>query len=264
MQIISFDIGGKMAHFRKYYANNTAMSYSIPPRTTIIGMLAAMLGVERDSYYEDFASERLRVGIRLLTPVKKTFHRLNLLRLVSLGDTAKDDLGDFTGASGRIQTPFELVSGYDLKADFVVYRVYVSCYEAGEGIFNQLKDALSTQHFHYNITLGVANFSAYISNFKIYNQFNIIEPSNDLIAIHSAVASTLIQRLDPSEENLMNLEEELLPLDFKKGQFRELSNLGRFLFSKNADAFKAVLKCRCFALLTEGGALLENIVFLEK
>jgi len=35
MEILSFDIVGKFAHFKKYYANNTALSFSIPPRTTI-------------------------------------------------------------------------------------------------------------------------------------------------------------------------------------------------------------------------------------
>ena len=49
MQVLTFDLVGKMAHFRKYYANNTAMSFSVPPRTTLMGVLAAILGLPRDS-----------------------------------------------------------------------------------------------------------------------------------------------------------------------------------------------------------------------
>jgi CRISPR-associated protein Cas5h len=91
MEVLSIDIGGKFAHFRKYYGNNTALSHTIPPRTTIMGMLAAIMGRERDSYYEDFASDKIRIGVQILTPLKKTFHRLNLLKIGSSED-------DFRGA----------------------------------------------------------------------------------------------------------------------------------------------------------------------
>lgn len=30
MDILAFDISGKFAHFRKFFANNTALTYSIP------------------------------------------------------------------------------------------------------------------------------------------------------------------------------------------------------------------------------------------
>ncbi|HBM79479.1 MAG TPA: CRISPR-associated protein Cas5, partial [Clostridiaceae bacterium] len=57
MQVISLHFKGKMAHFRKYYSNSSALSYFIPPRTTIIGIVAGFLGYERDTYYEDFSLE---------------------------------------------------------------------------------------------------------------------------------------------------------------------------------------------------------------
>jgi CRISPR-associated protein Cas5h len=95
MEILQFDISGKFAHFRKYYANNTALSYSIPPRTTIMGVLAAILGKPRDSYYEEFSSKNIRIGISLKVPVKKNFHRLNFLSIKSLGDMSKSFESDF-------------------------------------------------------------------------------------------------------------------------------------------------------------------------
>ena len=71
MEIIQFDISGKFAHFRKYYANNTALTYSLPPRTTVMGILAAILGRSRDSYYEEFSSDKILIGIAIKTPIKK-------------------------------------------------------------------------------------------------------------------------------------------------------------------------------------------------
>ena len=64
MEILAFNIRGKFAHFRKFYSNSSALSYFIPPRTTIIGLIAGMLGLERDSYYEDFSLDNCDTGVR--------------------------------------------------------------------------------------------------------------------------------------------------------------------------------------------------------
>ncbi len=265
MKVIAFDIGGKMAHFRKYYANNTALSYTIPPRTTLMGLLGAMLGRERDSYYQDLASDRLRIGIRILSPLKKTFHRVNYLSLKSAGDLMKDNLGDFTGAGGRIQTPFEIVSGLDLTTDFVQYRIYLSAYTEGGDIFEELEKILKTRQTVYNLTLGAANFSAFIS--KIYEyEAQTIAPTDDFIAIHSAIPSTVVNHflIDDEAASMMSLEEELLPLDFVKNNYRELSNIGKFLFSTNGKPFNIQINRPFYHLKREGTEGGENILFLEK
>ena len=47
MRGVIFDIEGKFAHFRKIYTNSSSLSYLVPPRTTVQGIIAAMLGYER-------------------------------------------------------------------------------------------------------------------------------------------------------------------------------------------------------------------------
>ncbi|MCS7245973.1 MAG: CRISPR-associated protein Cas5, partial [candidate division WOR-3 bacterium] len=46
--LISFELKGKFAHFRAFYSNATAISYYFPPRTTLVGLVAGILGRERD------------------------------------------------------------------------------------------------------------------------------------------------------------------------------------------------------------------------
>lgn len=265
MKIIAFDISGKMAHFRKYYANNTALSYTIPPRTTLMGLLAAMLGRERDSYYSDLASDRLRIGVRVLSPVKKTFHRLNYLSLKSTGDLLKDNLGDFTGAGGRIQTPFEIVSGHDLQTDFVQYRVYLAANTEGSEIFEELEKVLTSRQTIYNLTLGVANFSASMGQ-VLRGEAQLIEPNDSFIPFHSAVPSSVIKSFFMKEDafTMMSLEEELLPLDFIKNEYRELSALGKFLFSNNGKPFSIQTKKSFYEIRFSNMEGVENIFFLEK
>ena len=38
MKILTFRLQGKMAHFRRYYSNSSALTYTIPPRTTVLNI----------------------------------------------------------------------------------------------------------------------------------------------------------------------------------------------------------------------------------
>ncbi len=52
----------------------------MPPRTTIEGMVAALLGLERDSYYELLSSEKLHIAVRKIGKSKKIMQSLNYIR----------------------------------------------------------------------------------------------------------------------------------------------------------------------------------------
>jgi CRISPR-associated protein Cas5h len=160
MEVISFDISGKIAHFRKYYSNNTALSFSIPPRTTIIGMLAAICGMPKDSYYELFSSGNIDIGITSLSKTKKTIHRLNLMRV--LGPS------DFRGCKGRIQTPFEIVTGENIKDSTITYRIFLRPLNIPMEDFSRLKELIRIKGNSFALTLGTASFNASLSNYQEY------------------------------------------------------------------------------------------------
>lgn len=265
MEIISFDVCGKLAHFRKYYANNTAFTYSMPPRTTVMGMLAAVMGYERDQYYERLASRHLRVGVRVLRPVKKTFHRLNFLSIKSRGD-ALEGTGDFTGAGGHIQTPFEVVSGLHPGRDWLAYRIFIAPGAEDNGEFLQIKDALLRRQQRFNLSLGTANFNAWIENARLHTGL-VEQQVAYLLKIHSATPSEKIVRLEFAKEDPDNggynyLEEELMPADFVGNGNRELSRLIRVLFSTEGKPFWVELNAPYFAV-PDGEGNLQNILFLE-
>lgn len=263
MEIISFDVCGKLAHFRKYYANNTAFTYSMPPRTTVMGLLAAVLGYERDTYYERLASPHLRIGLRVMRPLKKSFHRLNFLSIKSRGD-ALEGSGDFTGAGGRIQTPFEIVSGLHMGNDMVVYRIFLAPGVDDNEEFQRLKTALQDRQQRFNLTLGTANFAAWIENFFISQ--NVEQQASGWVKIHSAAPSDKIIRLDfqkdDPDDGYNYLEEELMPADFVANGNRELSKLIRVLFSTQGKPFAVELNAPFFSVPDTQGEL-QNILFLE-
>lgn len=256
MEILSFDIEGKFAHFRKFHGNNTAMSYSIPPRTTIIGMLAAIMGEEKDTYYKKYRAENIQIGIRVLVEIKKSFHRLNFLKI-----TSKDD---FTGRSGRIQTPFEVVTGNDLKKHSVKYRIYLTSNNDHE-LYDSIKEKLFSNDRMFNISLGSAGFSAFISNVEIF-QSEPTQVRNDWVDIHSACNSEQISEIDFPENpeiKFNHIEEELLPADFIGGEKgREVYRMNRVLFSTRSFPMHVKLEGSYYPLKRENNEI-ENIQFLE-
>jgi len=265
MEILSFEITGKMAHFRKYYANNTAFSFSIPPRTTLMGIVAAAMGWPRDSYYEKLSSDCVQFGVRVLTPLKKSFQRLNFLSIKSLGDMSKDGSSDFRGKGGRIQTPFEIITGLDLTKDDVSYQIFVKPNKSGEKVFQEIKQSFNNTSPVFNITLGSACFSASIKNIKVINSDHIKElDSSDFVWINSAVPSYLIENLefDKNEfENYNFVEEDMMPGDFIEDNNREVKSMNRLLFSITPNPLRVKLKSSFYQLNYQHELI--NIQFMD-
>ena len=241
MEIVQFDISGKFAHFRKYYANNTALTYSLPPRTTVMGMLAAIMGAPKDSYYEELASDRIRIGIAIRTPIKKTFHRLNFLSIKSLGDIRKSFDSDFRGMAGNpIQTPFEVVTGNDVKKDEIVYRIFLGSTESGKATFAALKKRLLERDWVYAPTFGIANFHASPGNVMCHPENNVVENqgSSARLSFDSAVNADNVLSLIFEKEPDAFVEEELLPADFLANGNREVARMVRALFTSGGIPLK--------------------------
>jgi len=253
MEIISIDISGKFAHFRKFYVNNTALSYSIPPRTTIMGMLASIQGKDRDSYYNEMASNKIRIGVRILCPIKKTFHKINLLLVESVTD--------LRGHKGRTQVPFEVVSGINPKTDFVKYRIYISYYDEAKPQFEALKKILQQRDFTYNLTLGTANFSAFVEAVNIHQAIEKNANSKEVLMLHSAVCTDDVNEVKIDTDSKLLIEEELLPSDFKADENRELSKIQRVIYSIDNQPIPVILKSKYYVLSEFEQA--ENITFIE-
>ena len=265
MEILSFRISGKMAHFRKYYANNTAFSFSIPPRTTLMGIVAAALGLPKNSYYGDMSSEKVKFGIRVLSPLKKSFHRLNFLSIKSNGDLAKKFSSDFRGEGGRIQTPFEIVTPINLSSGDVAYQVFLMSNDKEPGFFEGIKNHLQNKEPVYNITLGTANFSARISNVFLFDDDKIrVNEAEEYIYLHSAVPSNFVDDLKFIKEEYDSynfVEEDMLPGDFIGNNNREVRKMNQLLFSTTPHPLRVKINTSYYQLSSDQEII--NIQFMD-
>lgn len=255
MEVISFDISGKFAHFRRFYSNSTALSFTIPPRTTLMGIVAAFMGSDKEMYYEDLSSDNILLGVSVKTRLKKSFHRLNLLRVTSTSD--------FRGAKGRTQIPLEVVTSEDLRSNDLIYRVFIGCTKKGKTVFDHLKQKLLNEKNQYTITLGLANFTANIKNITLFETNNVREfkTSSQKIELHSAGNAADINQLLIDTEHYNFLEEDLLPADFKGNKDREVVSMNRLIFTINDIPLKVDIKGTYYQLTNNGD--IQNIQFLK-
>ena len=75
MPVLSFRWFAKYGHFLRAEANVSALSYPIPPRTAVLGLLGAILGLEKDQLPEILGNAQVAIGGTLPS---RFWHRIKL------------------------------------------------------------------------------------------------------------------------------------------------------------------------------------------
>lgn len=152
-KILTFDIWGDYAYFRRGYTTTSTISYPFPSRTTIAGLISGILGLPRDSYYDIFNQENSKIGINILNPVKKVRFNLNYIN-------TKEGfiLRDIKGSGKRSQVQAEFLKNPK-------YRIYVGLEDTN--LMDKLYELISNHKSIYTPYLGI---SECIANFKLVNE----------------------------------------------------------------------------------------------
>ena len=79
MKCLVFDIKGDYGHFKKYYTTSSPLTFSIPPRTTVSGMIGALIGLDKEEYLKYFSKEDAKIAIQINSPINKTRISYNLI-----------------------------------------------------------------------------------------------------------------------------------------------------------------------------------------
>ncbi len=144
MKVLVFDAWGDYAHYRKIYTTTSPLTYSIPTKTSLAGLIGAIIGLEKDSYHDLFNQRGFKVAVRLLNPVEKTTMNINLTD-TKYPNAIRD--------GRRTQIPFEFLRNPR-------YRIYVSIEDSDT--YHRLKQALSSEHTHFTPCLGLSECIASI------------------------------------------------------------------------------------------------------
>lgn len=217
---IVFDLWGKYAHFKKIYVTTSALSYAIPFKTSIYGIVGAILGLENSSnnYLNHFKEGVCQIGIQVINPIR--LQRINI-NLSPTPGPIKDN---------RKPTLMEFVTEPH-------YRIYM--HHSDELLMTNLKESLKNKHSVYNPVLGLANC---LANFKYIGESKLKLSSGEIV-IHTIIPKSDLVSFDQHfwvNNSIHIQEQDMYPLEMNV--LREVTKRESILFDLNGKPIKVVSK----------------------
>lgn len=213
-KFLIFDIWGDYAHFKKYYTTSSPLTFSVPPRTALIGLISAIIGKGKKEYLQIMTKKEAEVAVRInptnSNPIKKTRITQNLI----------DTKGNYWrpvkrgNLTGRTQIRFEC-----LKTPR--FRVYF--HHSNDEVYNLLKMNLENHKSVYTPCLGISEF---IADFIFISESSIVEQCNtEMVDIHTVLPLDIVIATDLLKPGYKYFKEripvEMLP-DRSVTEYREV------------------------------------------
>jgi CRISPR-associated protein Cas5h len=179
-ECISFTAAGPWAHFRRIDATTEKLTYRVMPRTTVAGLIAAILGEPRDSYYESFAKEVSAIAISPTCDLEtQSIPQLTL-------PTEAGDIKTADGVSGKTAVDPEVIAEERKRRTFeyvvdAAYRIDVVLDD--QETFERLWSFLDSGRSTYTPSLGKTECLASISDV----QRGVVSDEGDADSISSIV-----------------------------------------------------------------------------
>lgn len=224
MRIVVFDLWGDFGHFKIPYTTSSPLTFPIPPKTALYGIIGAIMGYDKNEYLENFEQGNWSFSLSIKKPIQKMYIPENLINTKEVKLFARMP----KNKSCRTQINFEF-----LKDPF--YRIYVTSENNEE--LNKLKNLLEEHKSFYSISLGI---SECLANFKFVGVYNVEKQrSKEFVDISSIVP--LYSLKDNLEINFLEDSKKYLkvhlPLEMKKD--RELVKTGDFILEANGKTISA-------------------------
>jgi len=197
-ECLIFDLMGDLGHFKKFYTTASPLTFDIPPKTVLTGIIGAILGLDYKKRYELFDA---KIAVKVNHKPRKIFFGINWLNtkwrgkdvspniekwfkiILNTEKLSKTELKticaftglEWTGQSPHTQPPIEFL----LEPS---YRIY---YSSDNPYFDELCDMVSNHKSIYPVYLGISEL---LSNFKFIGVITQTEKkSSEFVQINTVV-----------------------------------------------------------------------------
>lgn len=174
-QILIFDISSEFGHYRKFNTTTSPLTYPIPTRISIAGMLGAIIGtfneitIDRFNFYSFFSKKDTGIAIQVINPIKKTYMGFNLIN-------TKESFYNISTKKGKTRVLYELLQNPK-------YRIFFS--SDNKILFQELVLRIKNNNHYYTPYLGLSQFTAKVEFVDLVEGYLI--DNNDYIDIVSAI-----------------------------------------------------------------------------
>jgi CRISPR-associated protein Cas5h len=224
-EFLIFDIWGDYAHFRKYYTTSSPLSFSIPPRSALIGLISAIIGIGKDEYLDIMRKEKAEIAIRIINPVHKIRMTQNLI------NTKGGYWIPFKSSTHepRTQIRFEYLKNPK-------YRIYF--HHLDDEINSLLKSNLENHKSVYTPYLGISEL---IADFTFISKADVSEviPNTEFVDVHSVVPLDVVVKPDLLQPGRKYFKERI-PCEMLPG--RIVTEYREVLYEIDGKPIKAKVK----------------------
>jgi len=217
-KFIVFDFWSTYGHFKKPYTTSSPLTFSIPPRTSVAGVIGAIVGIDKKIYMKYFTKDKADIAITIRKPIKKVRLGINLLNF-------NDSM---TKIEGKNPTRIEFLKDPE-------YRIYFS--HNDEEIYESVKAHIKNHTSIYTPTMGL---SENIANFKYIGEYSVendIE-NEEYVEVNSVIPLKNVKpghiKFDYDHEYFT----EMLPLEIDEN--RKVTDYGDVMFEKNGNRIYGV------------------------
>lgn len=174
-QCLSFTVSSSWGHFKRVGRTVTKQTYRIPPRTTVAGMLAAIVGAERNSYYDTFGEENAGIAITPLSDIRT----INI-PTVGLGTDPRQDVTTTVQKRRNYKLTYQdtdsdrQLHAYEVLTD-PSYRIDVALED--ESFYEELRRHLTSGTAVYPPSLGKSEYLATIDEVSVGNDPAVVDAS---------------------------------------------------------------------------------------
>lgn len=178
---LSLTVSGPWGHFRHVDGNTIKRTYRVMPRTTVAGMLAAIVGYDRDSYYDLFGPNVSGVAIQPTTE----------LRTMNLPENSLTTSGEglkTVNSRGKVSITYPDPSADRQRVNYEVlvdpaYRIDV--WLGDSDAYNHLKTMLEDGKSYYTPSLGL---SEHLAEIEFHGETEAVPVESDgPVAVESAI-----------------------------------------------------------------------------
>lgn len=166
-RFLGFTISSGWGHFRQVGSSQAHYTYSVPPRTTVAGMIAAICGAEPDTYYDVLSPEQSDICVVRNSPITKQMMGIttvksqkSMIKKVNSRSHTTPTLNIPDPVNNRQRHTFELLHEPS-------YTVYVAIDD--DEMYETLRNNLSSGRPHYTPSMGLSEF---ISRIEYHGEFN--------------------------------------------------------------------------------------------
>lgn len=197
---LSFTVSSPWGHFRRIEGNIVKQTYRVIPRTTVAGLIAAILGIERDGYYDLFAPGESLVAIEPVSELRTMKLPMNTL---STADEHLASLNPRGKLSIKLPDPSKprQQHNYEVLVD-PAYRIDV--WLSDDERYEQLRSLLESGESYYVPSLGL---SEYLAAIDYHGEFPIATgPDGETVAVDSTVPEA-VDSIVPEPDTRYQIEQ---------------------------------------------------------